>query len=286
MPAALAGAMAAAKAAIPGARTAAAHAREGQATTARSKKWIGAASRRSAQAALEASSRQVEASGGPVCPLTPIGGRTGGRCNNREAFSPLRYWALNFTAEPLAAPRRTASACSTDVGPSSCSSRVDGQRRCWMAGRVMTWTEAGAGGRRERRSGACGGRRRQRRLRLQGRWRRYDLAGLRASRVVARVAEEEWSARAETLRGGAAGGAFALRRRRRWGEAPPMLTGGGHVGVGWYAGGAWPGWPWAAAHPELPHYYPLRALPLLASYSYYLLSPLPASLVDTWPTPT
>ena len=41
-----------------------------------------------------------------MCPLTPIGGRTGGRCNNREAFSPLRYWALNFTAEPLAAPRR------------------------------------------------------------------------------------------------------------------------------------------------------------------------------------
>ena len=154
MSAALAGALATAKAANPGAKTAAAHAREGQATTARSKKWIGAASRRSAQAALEASSRQVEASGGPVCPLTPIGGRTGGRCNNREAFSPLRYWALNFTAEPLAAPRRTASACSTDVGPSSCSSRVDGQRRCWMAGRVMTWTEAGAGGRRERRSGA------------------------------------------------------------------------------------------------------------------------------------
>ena len=104
MSAALAGALATAKAANPGARTAAAHAREGQATTARSKKWIGAASRRSAQAALEASSRQVEASGGPVCPLTPIGGRTGGRCNNREAFSPPRYWALNFTAEPLAAP--------------------------------------------------------------------------------------------------------------------------------------------------------------------------------------
>ena len=69
MSAALAGALATAKAANPGAKTAEAHAREGQATTARSKKWIGAASRRSAQAALEAGSRQVEASGGPVCPL-------------------------------------------------------------------------------------------------------------------------------------------------------------------------------------------------------------------------
>jgi hypothetical protein len=67
MSAALAGALATAKAANPGAKTAAAHAREGQATTARSKKRIGAASRRSAQAALEAS-------GGPLCPLTPIGG--------------------------------------------------------------------------------------------------------------------------------------------------------------------------------------------------------------------
>ena len=92
MSAALAGALATAKAANPGAKkTAAAHAREGQATTARSKKWIGAASRRSAQAALEASSRQVEASGGPLCPLTPIGVRTGGLRSKREASSPPRY---------------------------------------------------------------------------------------------------------------------------------------------------------------------------------------------------
>ena len=91
MSAALAGALATAKAANPGTKTAAAHAREGQATTARSKKWIGAASRRSAQAALEASSRQVEASGGPLCPLTPIGVRTGGFRSKREAASPSRY---------------------------------------------------------------------------------------------------------------------------------------------------------------------------------------------------
>ena len=94
MSAALAGALATAKAANSGARTAAAHAREGQATTARSKKWIGAASRRSAQAALEraqARSRQVEASGGPLCPLTPIGVRTGGFRSKREASSPSRY---------------------------------------------------------------------------------------------------------------------------------------------------------------------------------------------------
>ena len=91
MSAALAGALATAMAANSGARTAAAHAREGQATTARSKKWIGAASRRSAQAALEASSRQVEASGGPLCPLTPIGVRTGGLRSKREASSPPRY---------------------------------------------------------------------------------------------------------------------------------------------------------------------------------------------------
>ena len=92
MSAALAGALATAKAANSGARTAAAHAREGQATTARSKKWIGAASRRSAQAALERpSSRQVEASGGPLCPLTPIGVRTGGFRSKREASSPSRY---------------------------------------------------------------------------------------------------------------------------------------------------------------------------------------------------
>ena len=84
MSAALAGALATAKAANSGARTAAAHAREGQATTARSKKWIGAASRRSAQAALEAS-------GGPLCPLTPIGVRTGGFRSKREASSPSRY---------------------------------------------------------------------------------------------------------------------------------------------------------------------------------------------------
>ena len=47
------------------------------------------------------------------------------------------------------------------------------------------------------------------------------------------------------------------------------------MGVGWCAGGAWPGWPGAAAHRELPPYYLLRALPLLASHYYCLLSPSP-----------
>ena len=84
MSAALAGALATAKAANPGAKTAAAHAREGQATTARSKKWIGAASRRSAQAALKLRSRQArgksrQARGksrpveAPCAPLPPSG---------------------------------------------------------------------------------------------------------------------------------------------------------------------------------------------------------------------
>ena len=108
MSAALAGALATAKAANSGARTAAAHAREGQATTARSKKWIGAASRRSAQAALEASSRQVEASGGPLCPLTPIGVRTGGFRSKRETSSPSRYVSQQVL---LAGQLRDISTC-------------------------------------------------------------------------------------------------------------------------------------------------------------------------------
>ena len=76
MAAASAGALPKAKAATPGAKTAAAQAGKGQATTVRPKKRSGAARRRSAQAALEASSRPVEASRGPMCPLTPTGVRT------------------------------------------------------------------------------------------------------------------------------------------------------------------------------------------------------------------
>ena len=88
MSAALAGALATAKAANPGAKTAAAHAREGQATTARSKKWIGAASRRSAQAALEASSRQARGKSRPVeapsAPLPPRGFEPRTSCTRRR----------------------------------------------------------------------------------------------------------------------------------------------------------------------------------------------------------
>ena len=91
MPVALAGAMAAAKAAIPGAKIAAKRARKGQATTVRAKKRVGAAPSRSAQAALEASSRQVEANRGPVCPRAPIGDRTCGLRVDRGVPSLLRY---------------------------------------------------------------------------------------------------------------------------------------------------------------------------------------------------
>ena len=45
-----------------------------------------------ARAALELQLElQVEASGGPLCPLTPIGVRTGGFRSKREASSPSRY---------------------------------------------------------------------------------------------------------------------------------------------------------------------------------------------------
>ena len=70
MAAALAGALPKAKAASPGAKTAAAQAGKGQATTVRPKKRSGAARRRSAQAALEAS-RGPEASRGQSRPLVP-----------------------------------------------------------------------------------------------------------------------------------------------------------------------------------------------------------------------
>ena len=67
MPVALAGAMAAAKAAIPGAKIAAKRARKGQATTVRAKKRVGAAPSRSAQAALEAN-RGLSWPRVPPCP--------------------------------------------------------------------------------------------------------------------------------------------------------------------------------------------------------------------------
>ena len=153
MPVALAGAMAAAKAAIPGAEIAAKRARKGQATTVRAKKRVGAAPSRSAQAALEASSRQVEANRGPVCPRAPIGDRTCGLRVDRGVPSLLRYPTVAFRARPLAALVPTALACLPSM-LGGWSSRADGRRRCWTAGRCEAWADAGTGGRRERRGGA------------------------------------------------------------------------------------------------------------------------------------
>ena len=113
MSAALAGALATAKAANPGAKTAAAHAREGQATTARSKKWIGAASRRSAQAALKLRSRQArgksrQARGksrpveAPCAPLPPSGfepvafAARGKRLRHRAIHRSRFCWPANW----------------------------------------------------------------------------------------------------------------------------------------------------------------------------------------------
>ena len=91
MSAALAGALATAMAANSGARTAAAHAREGpaQRRPPRHDRKSGSAPPR--VAALKLRSRPVEASGGPLCPLTPIGVRTGGFRSKRETSSPSRY---------------------------------------------------------------------------------------------------------------------------------------------------------------------------------------------------
>ena len=76
MAAALAGVLPEATAATPGVETAAAQAGKGPVATGQPKKQSGVALRRSAQAALEASSRQVEASRGPFGPLTPMWDRT------------------------------------------------------------------------------------------------------------------------------------------------------------------------------------------------------------------
>ena len=97
MSAALAGALATAKAANPGAKTAAAHAREGQATTARSKKWIGAASRRSAQAALEASRGQWR----PLVPPYPHRGSNRWLSQQEgSVFATALFIAAGFAGRP------------------------------------------------------------------------------------------------------------------------------------------------------------------------------------------
>ena len=68
----MAGVLPEATAATPGVETAAAQPGKGPVATGQPKKQSGVALRRSAQAALEASSRQVEASRGPFGPLTPM----------------------------------------------------------------------------------------------------------------------------------------------------------------------------------------------------------------------
>ena len=93
MAAALAGVLPEATAATPGVETAAAQAEKGPVATGQPKKQSGVALRRSAQAALEASSRQVEASRGPFGPLTPTRVRTEDLLYKTETQSPLDYFA-------------------------------------------------------------------------------------------------------------------------------------------------------------------------------------------------
>ena len=108
MSAALAGALATAKAANPGARTAAAHAREGQATTARSKKWVGAASRRSAQAALEASRGQWR----PLVPPYPHRGSNRWLSQHGgSVFATALFVAAGFTGRPTGGIYRPGWCC-------------------------------------------------------------------------------------------------------------------------------------------------------------------------------
>ena len=100
MAAALAGVLPEATAATPGVETAAAQAGKGPVATGQPKKQSGVALRRSAQAALEASSRPVEASRGPFGPLTTMWDRTGDLLNNTGTQSPLDYFAAGYTGQP------------------------------------------------------------------------------------------------------------------------------------------------------------------------------------------
>ena len=84
-----------------GAETAAAQVGKGLAATVQPKKRSSVALRRGAQAALEASSRPVEASRSPLCPLTPTGDRTGDLSRKTEALKPAHYRAGDY---PQGAP--------------------------------------------------------------------------------------------------------------------------------------------------------------------------------------
>ena len=112
MAAPLAGALPKAKAATPGAKTAAAQAGKGQAATVRPKKRSGAARRRNAQAALEASSRPVEASRGPLSPLTPTGVRSEDLLNKTHAHNQLLYSTVDFPPLSPGGQYRLGSSCS------------------------------------------------------------------------------------------------------------------------------------------------------------------------------
>ena len=146
MSAALAGALATAKAANPGARTAAAHAREGQATTARSKKWVGAASRRSAQAALEASRGQWR----PLVPPYPHRGSNRWLSQHGgSVFATALFVAAGFTGRPTGGIYRPGWCCIAAPMPRpphlaslACSWRMASLRSSYRCAVRWCWLRA------------------------------------------------------------------------------------------------------------------------------------------------
>ena len=94
------------------AETAAAQAGKGLAATVQPKKRNSGALRRGAQAALEASSRPVEASRGPLCPLTPTRDRTGDLGNKTEMRSPLDHPVAGSTSQQKGVQYRLGLGCS------------------------------------------------------------------------------------------------------------------------------------------------------------------------------
>ena len=117
MAAALAGVLPEATAATPGVETAAAQAGKGPVATGQPKKQRGVALRRSAQAALEASSRPVEASRGPFGPLTPKRARTEDLLNKTESQSPLDNVAAGSTGQPTGGLYRPDLCCIAEPMP-------------------------------------------------------------------------------------------------------------------------------------------------------------------------
>ena len=117
MAAALAGVLPEATAATPGVETAAAQAGKGPVATGQPKKQSGVALRRSAQAALEASSRPVEASRGPFGPLTPKRARTEDLLNKTETQSPLDNVAAGSTGQPTGGLYRPDLCCIAEPMP-------------------------------------------------------------------------------------------------------------------------------------------------------------------------